>query len=456
MPVDSTNWRREVSPPASLLHVKRWVYTAAGVAVVLVAGLLVWRPWASAGEPCGGAISPTTELPAGTALDEVASPEELAVLSATAVPFGEPRVAVPEPLAARLTLGGVVVQQSPGGVVGGVDARTGERRWAVRQQGTGYGAVRVGGRLALAQQEAGEPLTVADVGVDNGEVRACVVVEDAPPAGSGTAVAVAEHTVALLRRAEDASWLSLVDPAHRRAERTVEADLPASVVHGQAAGDVLVFDAAGTGPTGAWELVTDQRDTVTPADRRVYAFDTTHGEPLWDYAHDNHVSQVVGTFPDVVVVRATRLDGAVLRNHLIALDAHSGEQRWATALPDSPAKYYEQATLLADVVITSESHPTRGAFAVLVGRDLYSGQELWRIENRVTALDRAALIGGFAAVPGRPGHGLELIDLRGGGSTTAFDGVTVLGVTADGTSIGLDVALDSGRVLATYDRAHVS
>ncbi|MEU6646734.1 hypothetical protein ABZ863_29895 [Saccharomonospora sp. NPDC046836] len=48
--------------------------------------------------------------------------------------------------------------------------------------------------------------------------------------------------------------------------------------------------------------------------------------------------------------------------------------------------------------------------------------------------------------------GLEVADIRTGQSSTVFGGVSVGQVTADGTSIGLQVLLGGDPALVTYAR----
>ncbi|MGH3762645.1 PQQ-binding-like beta-propeller repeat protein [Actinophytocola sp.] len=434
------------------------VIAGAALAAVLVAGLLVWRPWTADADPCTAALTQTDRLPAATQLDALAEPDQARILTEPGAPFGPQRVAVPEPESPRLAVGGTVVQQSSSGLVGALDARTGEQVWAFEQNGTGYGATQVGGGMVLVQHPDGSRATAVAVGIEDGQVRNCTTFgADEPVAGTGTAVTVAQRTVALLRREERAdptATLSMIDPTRGEPLWTRDVELPRSVTYGYQAGGVVVFGAAGTDPTSAWQLAVDERDIYTPEDRRLYAFAADDGAPLWDYAHEDFAGQVIGTGFDIVVVRATRLEegGKVLRNRLIALDERTGEENWSVDLPNSTATYYEQGTLFGDVLVVSESDPKRGAFADLVGRDLYTGEELWRIDNRITGLERAGLVGNLALIPGKSLAGLELVHVRTGESRTVFDGLSVLSASADGTSIGIEAILGRDRVLVTYDR----
>ncbi|MCT2588309.1 outer membrane protein assembly factor BamB family protein [Actinophytocola gossypii] len=422
---------------------RRWVYTGLGLTVVLAAGLLVWRPWTGQ-EPCAAAV---------TATDGPAPAPRLELPDRVAPPFGRQRVVVPG--TGRMAVGGTLVLRD-GDVVGAVDARTGERLWAFEQHGDVYGASQVGGELVLLQRGDDAPATAVGVGIENGEVRDCVTFPGGERAAeTATVVDVARRTVALLRRHEDTTTLSLVDPNRPEPVWTSEPAVPPSVEYAHAAGDVIVLGAAGEDGTSAWELAVDERDRVTPADRRLYAYAAEDGAPLWDWAHEDFAPQVVGMAFDTVVVRAARFDepANVLHNRLVALDARTGEERWSAELPPTAAKYHERSVLLGDVVVSSESDPERGTFAHLTARDLATGEPLWRIDNRVNALEHAALVGDLALVPGRSLRGLELIDVRTGESRTLFDGVSVLGASADGTSIALQVVTDGEPVTVTYDRA---
>lgn len=439
------------------------MYVGVGLAVVLVAGLLVWRPWTADADPCTAALTPTDELPAATTLDELTKPEQARILTEPGVPFGPQRVAVPHPESPRLAVGGVVVQHSSAGLAGALDARTGEQVWAFEQNGTAYGATQVGGGMVLVQHADGSPATAVSVGIEDGQVRNCATFgADEPVARTGTVVTVAQRTVALLRREEPndpTAALSMIDPTRAEPLWTREVELPRSIEYGYPTGDVLVFGAAGPDPTSAWQLAVDERDNVTPEDRLLYAFAADDGAPLWEYspedvANEDWASQVIGTGFDLVVVRATHLEegGEVLRNRLIALDEQTGEEIWSIDLPNNSATYYEQATLFGDIVVDSESDPQRGTFADLVGRDLYTGQELWRIENRINGLERAGLVGDIALISGKSLRGMELVDIRTGESRTVFDGLSVLSASADGTSIGVELLIGGDPVLVTYDR----
>ncbi|MFF5988533.1 outer membrane protein assembly factor BamB family protein [Prauserella flavalba] len=434
----------------------RWMYLAIGLVAVLVAGLLVWRPWTAGADPCSAAVTSTGRPPAATSLAELASPGEREIVTSVQPPFGQQRAAVPRSGHPRPGVGGTVILESADGAVGAVDARTGERVWAFEQNGTVFGAAKAGGGMVLLQQADGSPATAISIGIEDGQVRGCTTFPEGEPAATGaTVVAVAERTVALLRRDDTGgATLSLVDPARAEPVWTREVDLPDNVEYASAAGDTIVFGAAGTDPTSAWQLAVDERGTVTPEDLRLYAFSATDGAPLWDYAHEDFASQVVGMAFGTVVVRASRFDehGGRFANRLIALDARTGEELWSAEQPASSATYYEQSTVFGDVVVSSESDPQRGTFVHLAARDLTTGEELWRIPNRITKLERAGLVGDLAMIPGKTGRGMELVNVRTGESRTAFDGLSVNSTSADGTSIGVEFHLSGEQVLVTYER----
>ncbi|RBM17227.1 hypothetical protein DI005_23375 [Prauserella sp. PE36] len=432
-----------------------WMWVgSAGLVAVLAAGLLVWRPWTAPG-PCETALTPTGRIPSGAPLADVAEPQALRVLDAPAAPFGPARTAIAGTRTPQLTVGGVVVGRAGDDVVGAVDAGTGGRLWAFEQNGTSYGGAHVGSGLVLLQHPDGSAPAAVDIGLETGEVRGCTVLGDVGAAPSGTAVAVANRAVVLLRWPTPRQGvLTLVDPTRPEPVWTREVDLGQSFRYGRAAGDTIVFGAAGPDSTSAWELVTDPRGGLEPGSLRLYAFSGADGTPLWDYGHEDFAQQLVATTAEEVVVRSTRHDEArgVFENRIAVLDARTGEERWSADLPDSSPTYYEQAALYGDVLLTSDSDPQRGTHAYLTARDLAGGERLWRIENRATELDTSAVVGDLALLPGRSQRGLEVVDLRTGESRTAFDGVSVTRVTADGTGIGLEVLLGGEPALVTYDR----
>ncbi|MEU6642692.1 PQQ-binding-like beta-propeller repeat protein [Saccharomonospora sp. NPDC046836] len=436
------------------MHRQVWMWTGAGLVAILAAGLLVWRPWATA-DPCAAALTPTERIPSGVPLEDVAEPDALRVLTTPAAPFGPARTAVPTPRSPELTLGGVVVQSAGNDLVGAVDAGTGKRLWAFEQNGTSYGSAQVRGGLVLLQHPEGSIATAVDIDLKTGEMRGCIALGTGEPAAMGTAVVVANRAVALLRwPTAQTGVLTLVDPTRSEPVWTREVNLGQSFRHGRSAGDTIVFGAAGPDSTSAWELVDDPRNNLEPEALRLYAFSGGDGAPLWNYGHEDFAQQLVSTTADEVVVRSTRHDEArdVFRNRLAVLDARTGEERWSADLPDSSPTYYEQAALYGDVVITSDSDPQRGTHAYLTARDLASGMQLWRIENRVTALDRSAVVGDLALLPANSRRGVEVVNVRTGEPHTVFDGIPVIQVTADGTSIGLHVQLGRDPALITYDR----
>lgn len=433
----------------------RWILAGAGLAAVLVAGVLVWRPWSSdpsvPPDPCEVAIGVAGWPPVSTPVEEVAGPDELRVLTDTAAPFGRPRLAVTGMTSPRLVGDGVLVQHSfPDEPVTALDARSGSLLWMVTQRGTGYGGQLFGDRIVLVQRAASGPATAVSVGLLDGEVRGCTTFdEDEPRSEYGSMVTVADRALALLRwPGRNSATLSLVDPTRAEPVWTSAVDVPRSAGVGHAAGDTLVFGSP-------WADVTGERG-LSEADLRLYAFSTEDGSPSWQYAHQDFAHRVVGTDADDVVVYAGRLDEAndVVENRLAVLDARTGEPRWSAELPDSwpAAQFVGSATLIGDVVVAVEFDPERGTPAYLSGRDVATGRPLWRIDNRVANLNGAAVLGDVALFPGSTSQGLEVIDVRTGGSRTVFEGRSVTAVTADETSIGVEFLLRGDPVLVLYDR----
>ncbi|ASR37203.1 hypothetical protein BAY61_21870 [Prauserella marina] len=433
-----------------------WLWVGAGLVVVLAGGLLVWRPWA-APDPCAEALTPA-EHGGGVLVADVASQDALTVLDAPRAPFGPARTVLPDTRSAEPLLGGVVVDDTGRGDadVVATDAGTGNGLWAFEQNGTSYGSAKVGGELVLSQHPDDTRATAVRVDLDSGDVRGCTLLGEGEPATASTTVAVADKQVALVRWAEDdKATLTMIDPARGEPLLTSEIDLDSSFEYGEAAGDTIVFGVAGPDATSAWQMVTDERGNQTPESLRLYAFSAKDGEPSWDYGHEDFAQQLVATTATEVVVRSTRHDETrdVFENRIAVLDAATGEENWSAELPESSPVYYEQAVLHGDVVITSDSDPERGTHAYLTGRELASGDQLWRIENKITALHQSAVVGDLALIPGYQQRGIEVVDVRTGESRTTFDGVSVSQVTTDGSIIGLRVLLDGEPALVAYDRA---
>lgn len=432
----------------------RGVVVGIGLVAVLAAGLLVWWPRSSSPvRPCEGAVAEGVRVPAAVPLDNQVWPVEQRALTGVSAPFGPQRVAVPQPWSPRLTGDGVVVQHSDTKIAA-LDARTGKELWTFQQHGRSYGAVHTDAGIVLVQHRNGE-LTAVGVDQRSGKTSGCTTFpERESELATGTTVATANRDIAVLR------WpvigkngtLSLVDPALGKPVWTREVDLTSKFTTGYAAGDTIVFSVAGENPVSAINLATDQSGNYSQEERRLRGFSVRNGEPLWDYLSGG-VSQVVGTDADHVVVRVSVLNPATntMSNLLTVLDAREGGPLWAVDLPASSPDNYEQARLFGDVVVSTETDPALGAY--LTGRDLLTGTQLWRIRNKTTHLEQSTMVGDTALIPGLAEQGLEIIDVHTGESRTVLAGVSVLGVTADETSIGVTTRVSVGELLVLYERA---
>jgi outer membrane protein assembly factor BamB len=425
------------------------VVAGVGMVAVLAAGLLVWWPSPSV-RPCEGAVAEGGRVPAAVPLDNLVWPVELRALTGVPAPFGPQTVAVPQPWSPELTGDGVVVQRSQAKIAA-LDARTGKELWTFQQHGTSYGAADTDADVVLVQQRSGE-LTTVGVDQRSGKTSSCTTFpEREAELATGFAVATENRDIAVLR------WpvigkngiLSLVDPDLGKPVWTREVDLTSKFTNGYAAGDTIVFSVAGENPVSAINLATDQSGDYSQEERRLHGFDVKNGEPLWVYPSGG-ASQVVGTDADHVVVRVSELNPATntMSNRLTVLDAREGTPLWSVDLPASSPGNYEQARLFGDVVVTTETDR-----AHLTGRDLLTGNQLWRITNRTTHLEHSTMIGDTALIPGLAEQGLEIVDVHTGESRTVLAGVSVLGVTADETSIGVETRVSVGRLLVLYERA---
>jgi outer membrane protein assembly factor BamB len=430
----------------------RGVVVGVGLVAVLAAGLLMWWPSPSV-RPCEGAVAEGWQVPDAAPLDSVVWRVELRALTEVSAPFGPQRVAVPHPWSPQLTGDGVLVQHSLEEIAA-LDARTGKELWGFKQHGTSLGATHAGADTVLVQQRSGE-LTAVGVDRRSGKTSSCTTFpERTAELTHGITVATANRDIAVLRRTVTGkgSILSLVDPDLDKPVWTREVDLTGRFTTGYAAGDTIVFSVAGENPVSVIDLATDQIDNYSQEERRLHGFSVKNGEPRWSYLSGG-ASQVVGTDADHVVVRVSVLNPATntMSNRLTVLDAREGVPLWAVDLPASSPDNYDQARLFGDVVVSTETDPTLGAS--LTGRDLRTGTQLWRISNRTTHLYRSALVGDTALIPGLANQGLEIIDVHTGESRTTLAGVTVRGVTADETSIGVETSVSVGALLVLYERA---
>nr|WP_246221018.1 PQQ-binding-like beta-propeller repeat protein [Phytoactinopolyspora mesophila] len=364
--------------------------------------------------------------------------------------------------------GNGIVLQSHGRNLAVTDSSTGQTTWARDQRGISYGTLSFGDRLAMAQVPENQALTVATVDVTDGEVLACAQIGEAVEnpgyrVRQAAGAAVGDDSVALIQRQPgDQFGLFMVDvrEGEIRWQRTVELDTMPELVDG--AGDALVASQVPPGSTEAWSFTVDRRDNYPPEMLRLHAFSLADGTPIWDFGLDHDageqhfVHQVIGTTSERVVVRASRFDESseTIENHVIGLDATTGEPRWSHQLPPSPFDSYSEGRVFGDVVIVAETDDDPDSlYGSLVGYHASTGDQLWQTENVTSSLERGALLDDTAVLPGLSRRGILTIDLQSGDTSTAFDGLDVSEIIVDDTTLGVTFFFHGDPTLILYDRA---
>lgn len=473
---------------------RRWLVIGAA-AVLLVAGGVAatagWRAWQNrcvAAVPEGG----DADLPPVVAADDLGGelnrirqerhgdgtfdrsilPDRAAIaLETGAGPFGPVRRAVVGPPSSpsgtpALAGDGLVLlgaQPGPTEEVWALDGATGAPVWFREQRGGTRGAVPLDDRVALVQEPAGQPLTVAAVDLADGQVRACTRVGEVHADWSGlrrtVATPVGEDGLAVLQpQPGDRRVLALVEPAAGtvRWERAV--DLPSMPHDLRSVGDVLVANRVPDDDTEAWGIAVGRGDQYQAEELRLRAFSAADGAPAWEYAFAGDAGgapyshQIVGTTGELVLMLAVRLDepAEALENHLVALDAATGQPRWTRELPPMPRGGFPDARRYGETVLAREP----GSDGRLVGYDVETGDERWRVPSPVSTLDEGALLEGDGAVllPGLAEEGLVTVDLSSGETRRFFDGITATDIRVDDATIAVSFLLGDDGTLVLYER----
>jgi alcohol dehydrogenase (cytochrome c) len=146
---------------------------------------------------------------------------------------------------------------------------------------------------------------------------------------------------------------------------------------------VWVYQPAGVGSVETTPVVAGGVMYTTSGPANVAALDLKSGKPLWEWNRPIAASVLNLGFPRVNRGAAI-LDNTVyvgtLDGYLVALDAKSGAQRWATQVGDNPTGHAITAAPLAvdGTIIVGISGGEAGIRGFLDAYDAKTGKQVWR------------------------------------------------------------------------------
>ena len=193
-----------------------------------------------------------------------------------------------------------------------------------------------------------------------------------------TLLALIAMTAALF--AQDGQWLMYSGSysAHRFSPLTQLT--PANVARLK---PVWVYQPAGVGSVETTPVVAGGVMYTTSGPTNVAALDLKSGKPLWEWNRPIAASVLNLGFPRVnrgVAILDNTVYVGTLDGYLVALDAKSGAERWATQVGDNPTGHAITAAPLAvdGKIIVGISGGEAGIRGFLDAYDAKTGKQVWR------------------------------------------------------------------------------